>query len=584
MLPDGNTEAILYLDYNKSDTCGVYRGVYFGDIQEGTYTFTVVDKDENSDTITEVLTSKPIDSPSEASLQPANNTLIGETGVIFNWDDVSEAAFYMLKLYDKDMNHLFNIYTTKSEYILPPGILKEESLYRYRIQIRREFFEDNEDNGSSVPSRGVWNANTFVTTKTNGSAAPSLNLDSYGVAVWHVPNPVTGSSVYWLEFYSMVTDSDGVPENIEKVEVIYPDGTTTRLLKYDDSPNWGSNYYDYELYTDPSLIPSGTYTFRVVDFDGNEVTLQDKLTDVTSNILPWATGATPADNTFATITLTITWDSIPGASYYAVRIMSSWAYPTVHWSDKLTQTQYTVPDGILSLNTTYGYRIYAYRENEVDFYSCNHSWHLANYRFTTQQDTPTGDDVIVQPVDNAGDTPVTITFHEVTVPGTTLLTTSDQGNQLPAGFKLGDPPVYYEITTTAQYSGQIEVCVDYSGVSYDNEEELKLFHYEIDQWKDVTSWVDTESDVICGIVTSLSTFAIFEPSIIIDGCNTGVGDGEYNDKLVSEWITECGENAKNHGKFVSCVAGLTNELKKAGVITGEEKGAIQSCAAQANIP
>lgn len=34
--------------------------------------------------------------------------------------------------------------------------------------------------------------------------------------------------------------------------------------------------------------------------------------------------------------------------------------------------------------------------------------------------------------------------------------------------------------------------------------------------------------------------------------------------------------------FVRCVANLTNDLKKTGIITGEEKGAIQSVAASAN--
>ena len=42
--------------------------------------------------------------------------------------------------------------------------------------------------------------------------------------------------------------------------------------------------------------------------------------------------------------------------------------------------------------------------------------------------------------------------------------------------------------------------------------------------------------------------------------------------------------AKNHGQFVSCVAKLTNSLKKQGLITGAEKGEIQSCAAQADLP
>jgi hypothetical protein len=73
-------------------------------------------------------------------------------------------------------------------------------------------------------------------------------------------------------------------------------------------------------------------------------------------------------------------------------------------------------------------------------------------------------------------------------------------------------------------------------------------------------------------------------TIVIDGCDTEVPDQEYNGKLISDWIGDCAIHAKNHGEFVSCVAELTNELKKDGVITGKEKGPIHSCAAQADIP
>ena len=42
--------------------------------------------------------------------------------------------------------------------------------------------------------------------------------------------------------------------------------------------------------------------------------------------------------------------------------------------------------------------------------------------------------------------------------------------------------------------------------------------------------------------------------------------------------------AKNHGAFVSGVAHLLNSLKKAGIITGKDKGIIQSAAARSSIP
>jgi len=73
-------------------------------------------------------------------------------------------------------------------------------------------------------------------------------------------------------------------------------------------------------------------------------------------------------------------------------------------------------------------------------------------------------------------------------------------------------------------------------------------------------------------------------TIVIDGCDTGVEDQEYNGSTISALIQGCASGAANHGAYVSCVAKLTNELKKAGIISGQEKDAIQSCAAQANIP
>jgi uncharacterized delta-60 repeat protein len=73
-------------------------------------------------------------------------------------------------------------------------------------------------------------------------------------------------------------------------------------------------------------------------------------------------------------------------------------------------------------------------------------------------------------------------------------------------------------------------------------------------------------------------------NVVIDGCDSGVLDQVYNEKFISQWIRDCETEAENHGEFVSCVAHLTNDLKKVGPISNSEKGAIQSCAAQANIP
>lgn len=80
-------------------------------------------------------------------------------------------------------------------------------------------------------------------------------------------------------------------------------------------------------------------------------------------------------------------------------------------------------------------------------------------------------------------------------------------------------------------------------------------------------------------------FADFEAEVVIDGCETGVSDGPVGDEgLLSELLDACGTNAKNHGQFVKCIARLTNDLKREGILTSGEKAAIQACAAKADIP
>jgi hypothetical protein len=194
--------------------------------------------------------------------------------------------------------------------------------------------------------------------------------------------------------------------------------------------------------------------------------------------------------------------------------MSAYTYPTVHWSGELTGTSYTLPADILEPNKTYGYRIYAYRElsgSEVDFFSSNRSWHSTNNHLTVP-DTPEGSNIEVQPIDHtAGDQPVTLTFDNVTGYGTTSLTTSEVGNPPPSGFKLGHPPTYYDLSTTASYTGAIEICLDYSDTFFYNESDLKLLYYEGGQWTDVTSSLNTLNNIICGNVTSLLPFVIVEP-------------------------------------------------------------------------
>jgi hypothetical protein len=55
-----------------------------------------------------------------------------------------------------------------------------------------------------------------------------------------------------------------------------------------------------------------------------------------------------------------------------------------------------------------------------------------------------------------------------------------------------------------------------------------------------------------------------------------------NGCTISDQVSHIEAGARNHGAFVSGVAHMTNDLVGAGVISGKQKGAIQSAAAHSN--
>ncbi|HEY7546717.1 MAG TPA: PA domain-containing protein [Blastocatellia bacterium] len=71
------------------------------------------------------------------------------------------------------------------------------------------------------------------------------------------------------------------------------------------------------------------------------------------------------------------------------------------------------------------------------------------------------------------------------------------------------------------------------------------------------------------------------PTIVIGSIDTGVPNRLFNNGCTSsDLIAQLAASARNHGEFVSAVAHLTNQWVQAGLITGQQKGAIQSAAAR----
>ena len=119
------------------------------------------------------------------------------------------------------------------------------------------------------------------------------------------------------------------------------------------------------------------------------------------------------------------------------------------------------------------------------------------------ENTPAGSNVTVTLPD------AVVTFSNITVAGTTTLTTSqgNPGGGLPSGFRLRGQ--FIDITTTATYSGPVTVCIPYDP-SIPNPQNLKLFHWNRSNWEDVTTEVNAGSNTICGQVSGLSPFFVGE--------------------------------------------------------------------------
>jgi hypothetical protein len=117
--------------------------------------------------------------------------------------------------------------------------------------------------------------------------------------------------------------------------------------------------------------------------------------------------------------------------------------------------------------------------------------------------TPAGTGVPVQPA-----TAVSLNFGTVSTSGTTSVSVSGTGAPPPAGFKLIAPPAYYDISTTATYSGTITVCIDINGAN-----SPQLFHFESGAWVNLNGTI--VGSQICGTVTSLSPFAVFDHAQVV---------------------------------------------------------------------
>jgi hypothetical protein len=139
--------------------------------------------------------------------------------------------------------------------------------------------------------------------------------------------------------------------------------------------------------------------------------------------------------------------------------------------------------------------------------------------------TPTGSDIAVGlGIGSSGGG--SLVFDNVISPGVTSavpLQPSSPDYVPPSGFALGSPPTYFDIQTTAQFSGSVDICVPYDPSTLaQGAYEPGLYHFENGQWVNVTTTYDAQTGLICGSTTSFSPFAV--GTVAIDRCIAYTGD------------------------------------------------------------
>ena len=147
--------------------------------------------------------------------------------------------------------------------------------------------------------------------------------------------------------------------------------------------------------------------------------------------------------------------------------------------------------------------------------------------------TPMGSNVTINPQAD-----VTMTYTSVTAAGDTCVTRDIPKRALIDGytFRGGQLPTY-EITTMSTYAGSVLVCISFNQNDFIRPQTIRLFHDNGTNWDDISTNLDLTNDVVCGVTSSFSPFAIGEeaPTAIT---LSGFQAQKINGQLVINWTTQ----------------------------------------------
>jgi LPXTG-motif cell wall-anchored protein len=342
-----------------------------------------------------------------------------------------------------------------------------------------------------------------------------------------------------LYYYSQ--DIAGNPETVKsqlfKVDIISPtapvlsavvESSTSIRLEWTGASDVGSGLGAYEVYdgenrisgssesphTLSGLSPGTTYnlTVRATDMAGNLSSPSNTVSATTLSATDTTPPSTPANLSAVPISssqINLSWN----ASTDNVGVTGYKIYDADTNAEIATTASTSYSHTGLSSGTTHNYYIKAF--DAVGNISSSSNIALATTFTGGTNNTQTGANTEV----NLGNG-VSLTFDNITTAGTTSVTTSTTPlGGPPSGFRFRG--YYYDVTTTATFSGFIAVQLPYNEADISgNEANLKLFHWNGSNWEDVTVSVDTVNNIITGKVTSLSPFGVGESAIPSTGYNT----------------------------------------------------------------
>lgn len=135
---------------------------------------------------------------------------------------------------------------------------------------------------------------------------------------------------------------------------------------------------------------------------------------------------------------------------------------------------------------------------------------------------------------------VAATFSQVTTAGDTTVTLQSTGPAPPTGLEIVGLKGYYDITTTATYSGTVTVCITYDPAQLPKgrkESDIRLRQYDGSKWVDITNagYPDLVNHVVCGTTNSLSFFALMVPELV--AANVNIDPDTLNLKSRGQFVT-----------------------------------------------